>query len=104
MGKKGVKGRGFSIFRSAAEEDETRKAQQLHRDDEAGHMSCASGRIVSSPGAEMPFTAVMTREDGSTFEVRFVTMGDAEAFIRRNTPRPPARSTAYDHGSEEDPL
>jgi hypothetical protein len=52
----------------------------------------------------MPFTAVMTREDGSTFEVRFVTMGDAEAFIRRNTPRPPARSTAYDHGSEEDPL
>jgi hypothetical protein len=39
----------------------------------------------------------MTREDGSTFEVSFATMGDAEAFIRRNTPSPSKRSTTYDH-------
>jgi len=40
----------------------------------------------------VPFTAVMTREDGGTFEVSFATMGEAEAFIRRNTPAPAARS------------
>jgi len=39
----------------------------------------------------------MTREDGGTFEVSFATMGEAEAFIRRNTPAPAARSTTYDH-------
>jgi len=39
----------------------------------------------------------MTREDGDTFEVSFATMGEAEAFIRRNTPAPAARSTTYDH-------
>ena len=60
-------------------------------------MSCRSGRIVSRPGAGMPFTAVMTREDGTTFEVDFATMSGAEAFVRRNTPAPSARSTTYDH-------
>ena len=62
-------------------------------DDEGGHMSCTSGRIVCSPSTGMPFTAVMTREDGGTFEVSFATMGEAEAFVRRNTPAPAARST-----------
>lgn len=96
----GKKGRGFSIFRSAGEEAEMRDCNEPQRDNEGGHMSCTTGRIVSSPGAEMPFTAVMTREDGSTFEVTFVSMGEAEAFIRRNTPRPADRSTTYDHQPE----
>jgi hypothetical protein len=59
-------------------------------------MSCTSGRIVSTPGAETPFKAVMTREDGATFEIHFASMGEAETFIRRNTPSPPSRSTIYD--------
>ena len=96
MGDKDVKGRAFSIFRSAAQEAEMRDHDARPRDDEGGHMSCASGRVVSTPGSGMPFTAVMTREDGTTFEVAFATMSGAEAFIRRNTPRPTARSTTYD--------
>ena len=96
MGDKGGKGRGFSIFRSAGEEAEMRQQGAAQRD-EGGHMSCTSGRIVCSPGPGMPFTAVMTQEDGDTFEVHFATMGEAEAFIRRNTPEPAARSTTYDH-------
>ena len=97
MSHKDAKGRGFSIFRSAGEEAEMRQHDALQRDDEGGHMSCTSGRIVCSPGTGLPFTAVMTREDGDTFEVGFVTMGEAEAFVRRNTPSPAARSTTYDH-------
>ena len=97
MSQKDVKARGFSIFRSAGEEAEMKQHDALQRDDEGGHMSCTSGRIVFSAGAGMPFTAVMTREGGGTFEVSFATMGEAEAFVRRNTPSPAARSTTYDH-------
>lgn len=97
MVHKVVKGRGFSIFRSAGEEAEMRKGEEPQREGEGGHMSCTSGRIVSSPADEMSFKAVMTRADGSTFEVAFGTMAEAEAFIRRNTPRPADRSTTYDH-------
>ena len=97
MSQKDIKGRGFSIFGSAGGEAKMRQHDALQRADEGGHMSCTSGRIVCSPGAGMPFTAVMTREDGGTFEVSFATMGEAEAFVRRNTPSPVARSTTYDH-------
>lgn len=100
MTQKSVKGRGYSIFRSAGEEDEMRQRFALPRNDEGGHMSCTSGRIIRSPGAGLPFTAVMTREDGGTFEATFATMGEAEAFVRRNTPSPRVRSTTYDHNSD----
>jgi hypothetical protein len=96
VGHKDPKSRGFSIFRSAGEEAEIREHDALHGNDEGGHMSCTSGRIVSTPGAESAYKAVMTREDGATFEVSFASMGEAEAFIRRNTPSPPSRSTTYD--------
>ena len=69
MGHKDVKGRSFSIFRSAGEEAEMRKCEEPLGKDEGGHMSCTSGRIVSSHGAQLPFKAVMTREGGDTFEV-----------------------------------
>lgn len=95
-----VKGRNFSIFRSAGEEAEISASNARQREDEGGHMSCTAGRVVSMLGAEIPFKAVMTREDGTTFEVSFSTMGEAEAFIRRNTPSPPARSTTYDSESQ----
>lgn len=95
MGSKDEK--GFSIFRSAGEEAEMKERAE-HQREEGGHMSCTSGRVVSNPGAVQPFKAVMTREDGSTFEVSFSTSREAEEFVSRNTPRPPARSTTYDHG------
>ena len=100
MGHNSGKGRGFSIFRSASEEAEIRHHEAAQRDDEGGHMSCSSGRVVCSPGTGMPFTAVMTREDDGMFEVSFATMREAEAFIRRNTPSPAARSTTYGHDVE----
>jgi hypothetical protein len=94
-GKRG-KTKGFSIFRSASEEAEIKEGRRPVPE-EGGHSGSRSGRIVSRPGAEMPFTAVMTREDGRTSEASFATMGEAEAFVRRNTPRPETRSTTYDH-------
>ena len=97
---KDIKGRGFSIFRSAGEEAEMRQHDAAQRADEGGHMSCTSGRIVCSSDPGMPFTAVMTREDGTTFDVSFAGMGEAEAFIRRNTPSPAARSTTHDHDTD----
>jgi hypothetical protein len=98
VGSDSKKGRGFSIFRSASEETKIRDEAQ--RENEGGHMSCTTGRIVSRPDAQKPFVAVMTREDGSTFEVTFAIMGEAEAFVRRNTPRPAERSTTYDQNSD----
>ena len=66
---------------------------------EESHMSCSSGRIVSTPKDEMPFKVVMTRANTELFERNFPSMNQAEAFIRRNTPRPIPRSTTYDHHS-----
>ena len=100
MASSGKKGPSFSIFRSAREEAEMRRCNEPQREDEGGHMSCARGRIVSSPASQMPFKTVMTRDNGTTFDVTFATMGEAEAFIGRNTPSPADRSTTYDHQSE----
>ena len=97
MSHKDAKRKGFSIFRTAGEEAEMKEEAAAQRAAEGGHMSCKSGRIACSRGAGLPFTAVMTRDDDTTFEVGFQTMSEAEAFIRRNTPSPGARSTAYDH-------
>jgi len=73
------------------------KQQGAAQRDEGGHMSCTSGRIVRSPSAGVPFTAVMTREDGGTFEVSFATMGEAEAFISAEHACPGSPIETYDH-------
>lgn len=86
--------RGFSAFRSAAEEAETKK------DHESGHMSFRSGRIVRVSGTDKPFKAIMSEEGGGTLEREFVTMREAEAFVRKNTPRGDERSTLYDRDPE----
>lgn len=99
MGKTEGKGRKFSIFRSADEEAKLRELAVARSKGEGGHMSCTSGRIVSIPNTPTPFKAVMIRDDGSFFEKLFATMGEAEAYIRRNTPIPPVRGTTYDHSS-----
>ena len=96
-GPKRSKGRGFSIFRSAEEEADM-KTTRARWDNEGGQMSSTAGRIVQTPGADLPYKAVLTLETGETTEHGFATMQEAEAFIRRNTPRPPARSTTYDRG------
>ena len=98
-GSKESKRKGFSVFRSAAEEAEMRNDERTG-ENESGHMSCTSGRIVSMRGSDKPFKAIMSRESGETSEHLFATMREAEAFIRRNTPRPPERSTTYDRDAE----
>jgi hypothetical protein len=89
------KRKNFSVFRSAAEEADIKSGEQ-NWDNEGGHMSCTSGRILSVPGSDKPFKVIMSREGGETSEHLFATMREAEAFIRRNTPRPPERETTYD--------
>ena len=93
------KRKGSSIFRSAQEEADL-KIEEANRDSEGGHMSCTTGRIVSVPGSDKPFKAIMSQESGETSEHLFPTMQEAEAFLRRNTPLPQPRSTTYDHGAD----
>ena len=96
MTRSGARKRGaFSAFRSAAEEAKMKKEQ--NRDTEGGRMSSTAGRVVCTPGAEAPYKVILSREGGDTSEHAFSTMQEAEGFIRRNTPLPPARSTLRDH-------
>ncbi|QNP42368.1 hypothetical protein H9L15_08540 [Sphingomonas daechungensis] len=60
-------------------------------------MSCTSGRIVAVQDGRAQFKAIMSHGDGEPSEHLFATMAEAEAFVRRNTPRPPERDTTYDH-------
>lgn len=69
---------------------------------EGGHMSSSSGYVVRVPGAELPYTVVLTRPHGLALSEAFRTMREAEAFVRRNTPVPPrALSTLYDRPAGE---
>ena len=89
----------FSIFRSAKDEAEM-KGDEAHREDQSWSASSTVGQIVATPGADLPYKVVLTKGDGESTEHGFATIREAEDFIRRNTPRPPARSTTYDHGAE----
>ena len=69
---------------------------------EGGHMSSSSGRVLRVPGAELPYTVILTRPDLVDLCQSFRTMREAEAFVRRNTPVPrPALSTLYDRAADE---
>lgn len=77
----------FTVFRSAAEEAETKREEQ-EWDNEGGHMSSTSGRVMHVPDAELPYVVVLTHEGSVSTEHAFATMREAEAFIKRNTPVP----------------
>jgi hypothetical protein len=76
-------------------------AEQDNWDNEGGHMSSLAGRVVRTPGCDMPYKAVLTRDGGERTEHTFATMREAEAFIRRNTPPPAARCTLFDRAAGE---
>jgi hypothetical protein len=63
---------------------------------EGEHRSSSYGRIVHQSGDEFPYTAILTHDQCAETECSFATMQEAEAFIRRNTPRPKPRSTFWD--------
>ena len=82
--------KGFSIFRSAGEEAEMRERDELQQERQGGHVSRTGGRVVSSPGAK----CLQGWHDASgRWHVRgsSATSREAEAFVCRNTPCPPAR-------------
>ena len=70
--------------------------EQEKWDNESGHMSSTAGRIVRTPDRDRPYKVVLTHEDDDTTEHAFATTREAEAFIRRNTPKPPERDTSRD--------
>ena len=56
--------------------------------DEGGHMSSRFGRIVRTADPQLPYKAILTHDECAETECSFATIQEAEAFIRRNTPRP----------------
>ena len=90
-------GKHFTPFFSVAEEANANR-EQGSWDNEGGHMSSSCGRVVRTPGAAMPYKAVLARAGQAGSARAFATIREAEAFVRRNTPEPTARSTLYDRG------
>jgi hypothetical protein len=68
----------------------------VKREGEGGHMSSTHGHVVLTPNDELPYKVVLTHEGLPLTERYFATMRESEACIRRNTPRPLARSTLRD--------
>jgi hypothetical protein len=89
----------FTPFRSAAEEAAV-KAGEDEWDNEGGHMSSTAGRIVRTPGSDLPYKVVMSHCGRAETECGFATMREAEAFIRRNTPVPALPRTLYDRPAD----
>jgi len=90
----------FTPFYSVAEEALTRLEQQS-RAKLGGGMAPAFERIVSTPGADLPYKVLLTRNHRAETAHPFATMRDAEAFIRRNSPATAsALSTLYDRDAE----
>ena len=95
------RGKSFTAFRSAAEEAEL-MSDEHSWDNEGGHMSSMAGRVMRTPGAELPYTVTLTHHLSDSTRHSFATMREAEAFIKRNTPVPGAvLSTTYDRPASE---
>ena len=77
----------FTAFHSAAEEAAMKRAEQRW-ENEGGHMSSTGGQVVQRIGADLPFVAILSHDGGEQTEHAFMTMREAEAFIKRNTPVP----------------
>ena len=74
------------------------KAEEENWGNEGGHMSSNCGRVVCIPGAALPYKVVLAHVGQVESTHAFATIREAEAFIRRNSPAPIARSTLYDRG------
>jgi hypothetical protein len=71
-------------------------------ENEGGHMSSRFGRIVRNPAGPKPYKVILSHDQDPESERAFATMRDAEAFVRRNTPRPKARSTFWDRDAPKE--
>jgi hypothetical protein len=78
------------------------KDMQHKRDDEGGHMSSTSGRVIHNPSAKLPYLVVLAHDESEDTEHSFATMREAEAFIKRNTPASAASlSSLYDRPASD---
>ena len=98
-----AKEKSFTAFRSAAEEVDTKlandaaKREEQSWDNEGGHMSSTSGRVMRVSRTDLPYVVTLEHHGGEKSEHAFAAMREAEAFIRRNTPVPSAvLATTYD--------
>ena len=104
-----TKGKSFTAFRSAAEEEGTKREndamkreQEQSWGNEGGHMSSTGGCVMRMPGTKLPYVVTLTHHLSEATKHSFATMRDAEAFIKRNTPVPGAvLSTLYDRPASE---
>ena len=95
------KRKSFTVFRSAREEAETKRGED-EWDNEGGHMSSTSGRVIHRPNEDLPFVAILSHHGSESTEHGFTTMREAEAFIKRNTPVPERKlSELYDRPASE---
>jgi hypothetical protein len=85
----------FTAFRSVREEAGDRVSEETWAN-EGGHMSATRGRIISTPDGDLPYKVILSHHGSADTERPFASMRAAEAYIRRNTPRPAARSTSRD--------
>jgi hypothetical protein len=94
----------FTVFRTAAEEAQLRQDEHAW-DNEGGHMSSTGGRVTRKRGAKLPYVVTLTHHLSDATEHSFVSMREAEAFIKRNTPVPGAvLSTTYDRPAPSAPI
>lgn len=86
----------FTAFRTAGEEARMKRDEHAS-DNEGGHMSSTAGRVTRVAGAELPYVVTLTHHLREETTHAFVSMREAEAFIKRNTPVPSAvLSAIYD--------
>jgi len=78
------------------------KTHENDPDHEGGHMSSTFGRIVRTSDADLAYKVILSHDQCAETERSFATMREAEAFIRRNTPPPKARSTFWDRDAPKD--
>lgn len=100
------RGDSLAAFRTAAEdakrESDPMKPEEQVWENEGGHMSSTSGRVMHVPDAELSYVVVLTHDGSEATEHAFATMREAEAFIKRNTPKPrPALSPLYDRPASD---
>jgi hypothetical protein len=85
----------FTAFLSAGEEADS-CAREENWENEGGPMSSTHGRIISTPDGDFPYKVILSHHGSADTERSFPSMRAAEAYIRRNTPPPSARSTSRD--------
>ena len=88
----------FAAVPSLREETASREPQKIW-ENEGGQMSATRGRIISTPDGELPYKVILSHHGSADTERVFASMRAAEAYIRRNTPRPAPRSTLWDRAA-----